>query len=279
MLKTPSSTVIGGAGIWTPNAMIVGSANQNLSSLIKSLFANNEQGFAYDPNDLSTMFQDSAGTVPVTTVGQPVGLIRDKSGRNNHAYQATSASRPMLRKDAITGANYLEFDGTDDFLQTSAINFTTTDEVSLFAGVRKLRDTNNFECLLSFANNTVNGAFALMLSSGYTSASFENRGTLTRYAISASMTAPHSNVLSAFGDIVNNETLLSVDRMKTLITTSLGGGNYNNSPIYIGRRDGTTQPAQMHLYGLIGVGRLSTDTETKSIEQQLAKRTGVTLSV
>lgn len=51
----------------------------NISSLIKSLFANNEQGFAYDPNDLTTMFQDAAGTVPVTGVGQPLGLVLDKS--------------------------------------------------------------------------------------------------------------------------------------------------------------------------------------------------------
>lgn len=47
--------------------------------LIKSLFSNNEQGFVYDPNDLSTMYQDAAGTVPVTGVGQPVGLMLDKS--------------------------------------------------------------------------------------------------------------------------------------------------------------------------------------------------------
>ena len=47
--------------------------------LIKSLFANNEQGFFYDPNDLSTMFQNSAGTIPVTAAGQPVGLMLDKS--------------------------------------------------------------------------------------------------------------------------------------------------------------------------------------------------------
>ena len=43
------------------------------------LFSNGEQGFFYDPNDLSTMLQDSAGTVPVTGAGQPVGLILDKS--------------------------------------------------------------------------------------------------------------------------------------------------------------------------------------------------------
>ena len=47
--------------------------------LIKSLFSNNEQGFAYDPNDLSTMYQDAAGTTAVNASGQPVGLILDKS--------------------------------------------------------------------------------------------------------------------------------------------------------------------------------------------------------
>ena len=44
-----------------------------------SLFASGEQGAWYDPSDLSTMFQDAEGTTPVTAVGQPVGLILDKS--------------------------------------------------------------------------------------------------------------------------------------------------------------------------------------------------------
>lgn len=46
---------------------------------IQKLFANGEQGFFYDPNDLSTMYQDAAGTVPVTAAGQLVGLMLDKS--------------------------------------------------------------------------------------------------------------------------------------------------------------------------------------------------------
>ena len=55
-----------------------------------------DQGLWLDPSDLTTMFQDSAGTTPVTAVEQSVGLIRDKSGRNNHAFQSTSANRPTL---------------------------------------------------------------------------------------------------------------------------------------------------------------------------------------
>jgi hypothetical protein len=61
-----------------------------------SLFAAGEQGAWYDPSNLSTMFQDSAGTTPVTAVEQSVGLILDQSGRGNNATQATAASRPML---------------------------------------------------------------------------------------------------------------------------------------------------------------------------------------
>ena len=78
MIKTPLNTVIGGA-FWTPEATIIGGTSKTLNQLIKSLFANGEQGFWYDPNDLSAMYQDAAGAVPVTGVGQPVGLMLDKS--------------------------------------------------------------------------------------------------------------------------------------------------------------------------------------------------------
>ena len=79
MIKTPLSTVIGGAGIWTPSAWKIGLDVLNLGQLIRNLFSNSEQGFAYDINDLSTLFQDAAGTMPVTGAGQAVGLILDKS--------------------------------------------------------------------------------------------------------------------------------------------------------------------------------------------------------
>jgi len=45
----------------------------------RALFAAGAQGVWYDPSDFSTLFQDSAGTTPVTAVGQPVGLMLDKS--------------------------------------------------------------------------------------------------------------------------------------------------------------------------------------------------------
>ena len=64
-----------------------------------SLFAAGEQGAWYQPSDLSTLYQDSSGTTPVTGVEQRVGLMLDKSGRGNHAFQATTTpndKRPVL---------------------------------------------------------------------------------------------------------------------------------------------------------------------------------------
>jgi hypothetical protein len=43
------------------------------------LFQSGEQGAWYDPSDLTTLFQDAAGTTPVVSDGDPVGLILDKS--------------------------------------------------------------------------------------------------------------------------------------------------------------------------------------------------------
>lgn len=55
-----------------------------------------DNGAWFDPSDLSTLYQDAAGTIPVTAVGQPVGKILDKSGNGNHATQSITASRPTL---------------------------------------------------------------------------------------------------------------------------------------------------------------------------------------
>ena len=259
---------------------------ESFDQLIKPLFANNEQGFFYDPNDLSTMFQDTAGTVPVTAVGRPVGLILDKSGRNNHAYQTTSASRPILRQNATTGAYYLEFDGSDDFFVTNSIDFTVTDKISLFTGVRKLADSTQIIAELSAQVAINNGTFYLVAGDdangvGYTS--LGRRGVIAnidQIARNFTYLAPDTAVLSAKHNISGN---LSSMRRNGVVgingTGSKGEGNFGNYPLYIGRRGGTSLPFNGHIYGLIGIGKLVSDRETTSIEKELAKRAGVTLSV
>jgi len=87
-------TVDGAFNAVISNRLVTG--KDTYSFQMSSLFGMSEQGVWYDPSDFSTLFQDSAGTTPVTAVEQPVGKILDKSGRGNHATQATSASRPVV---------------------------------------------------------------------------------------------------------------------------------------------------------------------------------------
>ena len=92
-------------------------------------------GFWYDPSDLSTLFQDTAGTVPVTAAGQPVGMMMDKSGNGLHIMALNGDStRPILETDGRTFC--LVFDGTDDVLyRTTAPIYNSGLPISLSMGV------------------------------------------------------------------------------------------------------------------------------------------------
>lgn len=49
-----------------------------------SLFAGGAVGAYYDASDMSSLFQDAAGTIPVTAAGQTVKRMNDLSGNGNH---------------------------------------------------------------------------------------------------------------------------------------------------------------------------------------------------
>jgi hypothetical protein len=77
-------------------------------AIVRAIVSENN-GALFDPSDLSTLFQDVAGTIPVTAVEQPVGKMLDKSGNGYHATQSITASRPTL------SARYNLLTKTEDF--------------------------------------------------------------------------------------------------------------------------------------------------------------------
>lgn len=106
---------------------------------VLSLFKNAEKGLWLDFSDKSQMYQDSAGTVSVTAVSQPVGKVLDKSGNSNHAVQTTSARRPMFQLDGAF------FDGVDDFLKTiAAVNYGQTNYLEVFLKIKSLYRSTSF---------------------------------------------------------------------------------------------------------------------------------------
>lgn len=218
------------------------------------LFAASEPGIWLDPSDLTTLFQDSAGTTPVTAAGQPVGKVLDKSGRGNHATQATAASRPTYQVDA-TGRGYLSFDGVDDFLVTPTIT-PGTNKVQVFAGVRKLSDAAAGTVAELSANYTANtGVFALFAPTspvGTLNYGWASKGTAGPLVAGTGFAAPRTNVLTGLGDIAADSAILRVNGVQAGSSANdQGTGNYLAYPIYIGRRGGTTLPFNGRIYGLI----------------------------
>ena len=241
-----------------------------------SLFAAGEKGVWYDPSDMSTLFQDAAGTIPVTAAGQPVGKMLDKSGRGNHATQATATSRPVLQ--TANGLCCLAFDGVDDWMVIGAVDFTATNKMTVWAGLVKLSDAAvGVACELSNNINNNAGAFALYApqTASASSYTFISKGTTPATITRSPFAAPHTAVLAASADIAAPSVELMVNTTTTAPNTSAQGvGNYGNYQLYIGRRGGTTLPFNGNLYSLIVRGVKSTAAEIANTGAWVNSKTG-----
>lgn len=179
-----------------------------------------------------------------------------------------------------TDQNYLAFDGVDDFLQTNNIDFTATDKVSLFAGVRKLSDATLGYLLNLGDYGTQQGVFHIRApqANAAPQVALYAKGTNGAPAIATSVPSGINFVLSGSAALATSEIKLKVNAiLAASYNLSLGTGNFGNYPLYIGRFNGNASPFTGNLYSLIIVGRLTTDNETMALEKALAKNTGVTL--
>lgn len=240
-----------------------------------SLFANSEQGAWYDPSDLSTMFQSSDGTTAVA-VGDPVGYIADKSGNGNHAIQATSAKRPTLRQAG--SLYYLEFDGAQA-LRSSAIDFTGTDSMSVFAGAKSETDATQMIGELSTNSGGNAGTFRVGSFAG-DQWRYASRGTSSLVNANANgYTPPLTSVLTGLSDISDPVVTIRVDGVQEASSTaSQGSGNYGNHVLNVGaRNNGGNFQLNGFIYGLIIRGATSSAAEIASAETYVAGKTGVSL--
>lgn len=220
-----------------------------------SLFSSGQAGGWWDVTDLSTVFQDVAGTT-AGAVNAPVGRINDKSGNGNHLlYSGATSTRPTLR------AGYLEFDGVDDALAAgftmaqpcerisalaqivyasntglvggqdagnagSLLNYATSPEICLFAG--SVAATNNTTSIgASFCADEIYNAASSSLTVNNGTATTGNPGTAGPGGMRVGSYAT--------GGWANMRFYASVLRSGTLTTTERA-----NLRTYIGARAGLT---------------------------------------
>lgn len=263
----------------TPVRKIYHGANL-IGTRIAELFAGGVPGVWFDPSDLSTLFQDAAGTLPVTGVEQPVGLMLDKSGRGNHASQSTTTARPILRAESAGGTQqyYLDFDGVDDFMSTaSTANLSTTSQLATMVAVyvppEQTARATVMELGSSYSNAGCFGVEAPMFTATSVGAGYRGNGVEVARSVSAGK-APIGKAF--FGVTLDLNAPLAQLRVngtnKQQGTLSVGPGPFANATLFLGARNGNGQRFKGRLYGAVICGKGVLSPELNSLEQFLRNK-------
>jgi len=219
-------------------------------SSFDALLANLQVGAAQliaHPLDYGGMFQDRAGTVPVTASGQVVGQVLDVGGGNYHATAISDPARGIFRD--VDGFKYIEYNGTNTAYKTAALPTPDVDKAQVFAGVQKLSSVAGILLELSATVNSNVGSFYVAapesVTSLYSTLSRGNVGVTT--ALRADILegpAPDTAVLTALHDIpadlsrIRRNGVVGVDG-----TGNKGSGDFNPAgayPLFYGARNGTS---------------------------------------
>jgi len=193
----------------------------------------------------------------------------------SNAYQRIAAATDY---DTAGFLPYLAFDGTDDSLLTNSVDFSATDKMTVWAGVRKLSDAARGMLVELNTGATDTGIFNINApNASLGNFSFVSAGGTVASAV-ATIAAPATQVLTGIGDINAPLAVIRTNGAQAAaVTTSQGSGNYLNAALYIGRRGGASLPFNGNLYSLIIRGAQSNASQISATESWVAQKTGVTL--
>ena len=138
-----------------------------LQALIDSLFGAGDQGAVYVPQPVvdgeQALFQDSAGTMPVTADGDPDGLMIDQSPNSNNASQPTTSDRPVYKTDGTL--NRLYADGVNDLMNLPASLIPNGAALRLTSFAMSTTVAASPNKIIGFGTNATNQAWRIGTSS------------------------------------------------------------------------------------------------------------------
>lgn len=186
----------------------------------------------------------------------------------SRATQSTSTKRPVSSSIGV------QFDGVDDALVTSAIDYTSTNKMTVIAGVRKLSDAAA-GVVCEFTNSSAtSGSFALLAPSSAASADITaqtNLGTLSTGTVTSNA-APMSYVHTLIADGSQSGTS-KLKHQKNGVQIGVGSvdpgaGNFVSSVLNIGgRNNAASAPLNGHIAHLFVIGAALTSEEVAIITE------------
>lgn len=223
-----------------------------------SFFGGGEKGVIYDPSDLTSLFQDSAGTTPVTASADPVGKMNDLSGNNFHATQATGGSRPSYQ--VASGKKSVRVLAGGFNLGVPTISAAAADW-TLVVGI-KLIAVGTYQCVLDAQTGRL---IFYAVDSTATSASYYDGGYkvaswtpgTTAHTLTYALTSGAGKIRADGADILTGQayTQRAISGVTALGTNIVGGDGLNGD-----------------IYGLILINRVLTAGEIANAEAWMAAR-------
>ena len=218
--------------------------------------------FSVEPLSSASFLAYAGDGVRGVLVGEFDDRFTADAALNIPAYQSITTATSY---DTNGFPPYLAADGTDDSFSTASIDFTGTDEMTVFAGVSGFAaDKMIFE---TSVDATVNDG-SVYLYYGATTLEAASRGTIARFRASAPYTNPATLVVTMASSI--SAPVLSValnGGAASSTTASQGTGNFGNYPLFIGRRNNSGLPFNGRIYSLIIRGAATTTPLIASTEQ------------
>jgi len=237
-----------------------------------TLFGGSDNGGWYDASDLTTLFQDTAGTTPVASDGDPVRLIKDKSGKG-HNLRLISGTAPVWHTGS--GLSWIAF-ASGQFL--AELTGSQVISGTLYAGVANKPTDNNTGNSLGILTAGTSDQFVLSRSSGGVGANYNSAGDIytQRLAISNNINmyaeAATASVGSISTDVMVNKVAGSVVLNQTpAVSGATGAIGINASSNSAG--SASTQ----NFYAGIVINRAITAPERASCTTFFGAKAGLTL--
>jgi hypothetical protein len=234
-------------------------------------------GAMFDFQHAPTLYQDIAGTVPVTEFGQPVG--RAVAGNGLTAKAPNDNSRPIYTERGLL------FDGIDDVLYTDPVDLSGTDEATLaVAGYSPKTIGTGSPAAETFAAfwNAHQGHLWWYVGKKADEVApvFCSGGSGSQLTYNKDDTASETDPAALVGrcSIANDLSKATRNGVTTTLEQEMGGGPFGIGRLCIGRRE-----AYAYLSGYVAAvflaGRFISDEETEQLSELLMQKAGDAIPV
>lgn len=213
------------------------------------------------------------GTSGIYIWGADLRPASQATGLIGPTYQRVAAATDY---DTVGFLPYLAFDGVDDSMSTGSIDFTATDKMTVWAGVRKLSDANTGTVAqLSPSTSTNNGVFGLYVpfnTGASADFAWQSKGTTRITVNSSASTGPATSVFTGIGNISAPLAQLRQNAIQVATSSaSQGTGNFGNFVLNVGEGAGFLNG---WLTSLIVRGAQSTQSQIEATESWVNGKTG-----